>query len=81
MEMRAASVEGVVRQKVVSLGSKSERLDYVLQTPTGETFTLRREGSFDYVDQGIAPLVGRSIRAQGVVADKLFIIKTWQLND
>jgi hypothetical protein len=81
MDMRNTSIEGVVVQEVVSPGSKSEHLAYVLRAKTGETYTLRREGNLSFVDQGLAPLVGHSIKAEGLIADHLFIIRKWEPTD
>ena len=79
--MRNASIEGVVVQEVVSPGSKSEHCAYVLRTKAGETYTLRREGEVSFVAQGFAPLVGHSIKAEGLITDHLFIIRKWEATD
>jgi hypothetical protein len=81
MDMKAVTVEGHVEQRLVSPGSKSERAAIVLITPSGQTYVLRRQGGPAFVDLDLAPLVGHSIRAEGLNASGTLIMKRWEKID
>ena len=79
MDTEIKSLEGAVSHQTVSPGSKSERPAVVLKATDGRTYVLRRQDSPAFVDPGLSSLVGRSIRANGVVADKLFVMRDWEI--
>jgi hypothetical protein len=81
MDMQTASLEGKVVQETVSEGSKSERSAVTLHSTDGKTYVLRREGGPAFADPGLLPLVGHSIKADGIVADHLLILQKWKLTD
>jgi hypothetical protein len=81
MDVKAIEVEGRVHSQVVSPGSKSERRAVTLTTPTGETYVLRRQGGPAFVDDALQPLVGHSIRAQGLATSGTLIMRSWQRTD
>ena len=79
MDMEIRSLEGAVAHQIVSAGSKSERPAVVLNATDGRTYVLRRQDGPGFVDPGLASLVGRFIKASGVVADKLFVMRDWEI--
>jgi hypothetical protein len=81
MEMETRSLEGKVVQETVSQGSKSERQAIVLHSTDGKDYVLRRQGGPAFVDPGLEPLVGHSIKADGLVVDQLFVLQNWELSD
>jgi hypothetical protein len=81
MDVKPVTIEGHVEQQVVSQGSKSERSAIVLVTPGGETYVLRRQGGPAFVDLDLAPLVGHSIRAEGLNASGTLIMRSWKTID
>ncbi len=78
MDMKPVVVEGHVEQQLVSPGSKSERPAFVLVTPSGQSYVLRRQGGPAFVDNALAPLVGHSIRAEGLNASGTLIMRHWE---
>jgi hypothetical protein len=81
MDAQTASLEGVVIQETVSKGSKSERSAVTLHSTDGKTYVLRRQGGPAFADPGLAPLVGHSIKADGIVADQTFLMRKWEFKD
>jgi hypothetical protein len=79
MDAELKSLEGSVTQQVVAPGSKSERPAVVLKATDGRTYLLRRQDRPAFVDPGLTSLVGRTIKASGVVADKLFVMRDWEI--
>ena len=78
MDMKPVVVEGHVEQKLLSAGSKSERPGFILVTPSGQTYILRRHGGPAFVDDSLAPLVGHSIRAEGLDASGTLLMRHWE---
>ena len=69
--------EGVVAERVVAPGSKSERRAVVLETPDGD-LVLRRRGANPFKDPELEALVGRRIRAAGDVRGNTLIMDGWE---
>ncbi|MFL4975301.1 MAG: hypothetical protein ACJ8DK_13620 [Microvirga sp.] len=81
MDLLKVQLEGRVVRERVSQGSKSERDAISLKTPDGETYLLRRQSAPAFGDKGLDHLVGRSIRASGLAADKTLIMRDWNVLD
>lgn len=81
MDVEAVTVEGHVEQQLVAPGSKSERSAIVLVTPSGQTYILRRQGGPPFLDADLAPLVGHSIKAEGLNASGTLIMRHWEKID
>ena len=81
MDAEVKRLEGAVTQQTTAQGSKSERAAVVLKATDGKTYVLRRHGGNAFVDPGLASLVGRSIKASGVVADQLFVMNDWEVTN
>ena len=71
---------GEVVRKRVNPGSKSDHEAVVLVCPQGE-FKLRRRGGPPFVDDALAPLVGKRIRATGIVSAGQFIVDDIEVTD
>lgn len=69
--------EGHVVSKRIGVGSKSEHEAVVLVTPDQE-YKLRRQGGNPFVDPEISKLVGKRIRANGVVDSGQLIMSNWK---
>jgi hypothetical protein len=69
--------EGLVAERVVAPGSKSERRAVVLETADGE-LVLRRRGANPFKDPELDALVGRRIRADGDVRGHTLIMDAWE---
>jgi len=76
--MEAMEYEGLVVRKRINIGSKSEHDATVLATEDGE-FKLRRQGGHPFSDSDVQALVGKRIRAKGVVSAGQFIIDTYEV--
>jgi hypothetical protein len=79
MDMQPTSLEGNVVQETVSQGSKSERPAVTLHSTDGKTYVLRRQGGPAFADPGLDSLVGHSIKADGMLADQLFVMRKWEV--
>lgn len=71
------SVKGNVVKQLVAVGSKSERMAYLIETDIGPLF-LRRRGGSAFHDEALEALVGKTIEAKGVLHKKLFIVHSWE---
>ena len=72
---------GLVLERTVAPGSKSERSGFVLQSDKGE-FVLRRQGSNPFEpDSEFGDLVGHEIDVEGKVLDYLLIVDSWHRAD
>lgn len=69
--------EGRVVSKRIGAGTKSEHDAVVLVTPAHE-YKLRRQGGNPFVDPEISKLVGKRIRAHGVLDSDQLIMSTWK---
>jgi hypothetical protein len=67
---------GTVTEALVSPGSKSERHAVVLDSE-GERYVLRRVGGDPFSDSVIEGLVGKQLRAVGVVHGANFFMTHW----
>ena len=63
--------------KRIGAGTKSEHDAVVLVTPAHE-YKLRRQGGNPFVDPEISKLVGKRIRAHGVLDSDQLIMSTWK---
>ena len=81
MDVKPVTVEGKVERQAVALGSKSERRAVVLRTVDGETFVLRRRGGPAFADPDLNPLVGHSIKAEGLATGGTLIMDRWRKTD
>jgi hypothetical protein len=81
MDVKTVQVEGHVDSQIVSPGSKSERSAVMLTTPSGETYILRRQGGPAFVDSALEPLIGHSIKAEGLATSGTLIMKSWEKTD
>jgi len=66
-----------VVSKKIGAGTKSEHDAVVLVTPAQE-YKLRRRGGNPFVDPEILRLVGKRIRANGVVDSGQLIMSDWK---
>jgi hypothetical protein len=69
--------EGRVVSKKFGAGTKSEHDAVVLVTADHE-YKLRRQGGNPFVDPEISKLVGKRIRASGVVDSDQLIMSDWK---
>jgi hypothetical protein len=70
---KTVRLEGHVVRKRVNPGSKSDHVALVLVCASGE-FTLRRQGGAPFGDTAFDALVGKRVRASGVVSAGQFIV-------
>ena len=70
-------MEGRVVTKRIGAGTKSEHDAIVLVTP-GNEYKLRRQGGNPFVDPEMSKLVGKRIRASGVVDSDQLIMSDWK---
>jgi hypothetical protein len=78
MKMAKRELEGEVQAEQVATGSKSERVALTLRTLEGSTYILQSPaGSAFGVDPALQGLVGRRVRASGILADQTFIMEDW----
>ena len=71
-------LEGLVVQKRINAGSKSDHEATVLATKDGD-FKLRRQGGHPFSDPDVQELVGKRIRARGLVSAGQFIMETYEV--
>lgn len=74
-------IRGVVSEKRVSPGSKSERLAVVLECDDGDDVILRRKGANPFKDPGMGELLGKHIRAHGVLMGSTLVMDEWEIED
>lgn len=72
--MKRQIVRGIVARRPYATGSKSEHEAVMLITDQGE-FRLRRKGGNPFHDPSLNNLVGRRIKAEGIVAGPAFILE------
>jgi hypothetical protein len=78
MKMAKLELEGDVQAEQVAAGSKSERSAVTLRTVEGNTYILQTpDGPALGIDQTLQGLVGRRVRASGILADQTFIVNDW----
>jgi hypothetical protein len=65
---------GKVVMKKFGKGSKSEHDAVYIETDKGD-FVLRQEGANPFNDHGLKKLVGKTVKAEGVLKDYLFLAK------
>ena len=70
-------LEGRVTKQLFGKGSKIEHDAVMIETDDGE-YVLRRRGGNPFSDPELDKLVGKRIRAAGVMADHTFIMTSWQ---
>jgi hypothetical protein len=68
---------GEVIRKTIAPGSKSERAAVVLKTAQGTEYVLRRKGGNAFADAELDQLVGRHIRAEGLLHGYTFVLDRW----
>ena len=71
--LKPVSMAGHVVRKRINVGSKSDHEAVVLVCARGE-FKLRRRGGATFVDETLDALVGKRIRASGIVSAGQFIV-------
>jgi hypothetical protein len=71
--LKPVRLAGHVIRKRINVGSKSDHEAVVLVCTQGE-FKLRRRGGPAFVDDALDPLVGKRIRASGIVSAGQFIV-------
>lgn len=69
---------GKVIRKRIGVGTKSEHEAVVLVTPDDDEYKLRRDGGNPFVDSEVSKLVGKKIRAKGVVDSGHLIMSEWE---
>jgi hypothetical protein len=72
----AMELSGLVIKEVVGKGSKSEHDAVLLETKDGK-YTLRRRGGNPFRDPELDQLVGKRIRANGVLTGYTFVMSDW----
>jgi hypothetical protein len=70
-------IEGSVIRELVGKGSKSEHDAVMIETEKGK-YVLRRKGGNPFSDPELDRLVGKRIRATGVLGDYTFIMSGWK---
>jgi hypothetical protein len=74
-------VEGQIKRSRVGRGSKSDRVTIVLATAEGDLI-LREKGSDSYTGQAaLVPLIGKRIRAFGVVSNRQLFMDRYEVLD
>jgi hypothetical protein len=69
---------GIVAQRTVAAGSKSEHLAVVLLSGA-DTFVLRRAGGNPFRDPELDRLVGQHLRCHGTIHGSTFILSDWHV--
>ena len=72
--MKPQKITGIVSQKRIAPGSKSDRHGVVLRTTNGDELILRRAGGNAFRDEALESLVGTTITGTGTVAGQTFIL-------
>lgn len=67
---------GKVIRKQLAVGSKSERSAVVLQSD-GEEYVLRIQDGNPFHDPRLDDLVGKNIRASGLMHGNTFVMQDW----
>lgn len=70
---------GVVVNRLVSKGSKSERYALQLETDQGR-LTLRRPGTSPFQDEELGDLEGKRIECVGLKRGSYLYLKDWELS-
>ncbi len=76
----SVTVEGDVVQQRINRGSKSDQEAVVLLSDT-TAFKLRRQGAASFADGDIRALVGKRIRATGIVSAGQLIMSKYTIID
>lgn len=76
--LKPVRMTGEVIRKRINVGSKSDHEAVVLVCAQGE-FKLRRRGGPPFVDEALAPLVGKRISASGIVSAGQFIVDEFEI--
>lgn len=71
-------VSGQVTKQLAAGGSKSERQAVFLETDDN-TYVLRRKGGHPFSDPGLDDLVGKRIRAKGILTEHTLIMSHWDV--
>ncbi len=77
---RTTQLEGLVVAKRINPGSKSDHEAVVLVCKGGE-YKLRRKGGPPFGDEELQLVVGRRIRATGLLSAGQFIVERYALVD
>lgn len=72
----SVTIVGNVVHKRINPGSKSERRAIVLVGPDRD-FVLRRRGETSYYDEALEPLIGKQVRATGIVSAGQLIMSAY----
>lgn len=72
--MKRQVVKGKVTRRPYAVGSKSEHEAVILVTDQGE-YRLQRKGGNPFHDPSLERLVGREIKAEGIVAGPSFLLE------
>jgi hypothetical protein len=70
---------GHVSSELVARGSKSERIAVVLTTDGGKKYILRKQGGLAFGDNSLDTLVGKIIKAEGIVWNYLLIMSKYEI--
>ena len=70
------SLKGNVVKKPFGTGSKSEHEAICIETKSGDSYKLKRMGGNPFSDPVLQKLVGKTIEANGIIDDYVFIAKT-----
>lgn len=68
-------IKGKIGIKKFAIGSKSEHDAVYIETKNGE-YVLRQVDANPFHDPGLKKLVGKTVKAEGVLKDYLFLAKT-----
>lgn len=71
-------VSGQVTKHLAAKGSKSERQATFLETEAG-TYLLRRRGGNPFADPKLDDLVGKRVRAKGILTEHTLIMSDWDV--
>ncbi|MFO0909752.1 MAG: hypothetical protein U0794_15625 [Isosphaeraceae bacterium] len=71
---------GRVVRSAYAVGTKSERIAVMLETPDG-AYVLRRVGGNAFQDPTLDGLVGQTIRAEGQLHGSTFLMNAWDSVD
>jgi len=71
-------VSGQVTKHLAAKGSKSERQATFLETDEG-TYLLRRRGGNPFADSKLDDLVGKRVRAKGILTEHTLIMSDWDV--
>jgi len=75
------TIVGVIEQKLINIGSKSERITAILKHKDGDVI-LRKQGNFGpafyHLSDGTISMAGSRIEATGIHRGKTFIMSSWK---